>query len=220
MKKLIINSIALLTLFSVFSCSGQKALTKENAYPQASARIIMNNGDMKEGLIIKKEDNKLLYIDSKSHKKETLNFNDIKSISEADVYYDFNGDVIPVSEIKTNKKSSKMLSYGAGGLLLGAAVGTAVGIGLNGLDVDMNPYITMGLFGAVGAVCFGLKGSHRDFEDAVYETQYKRYQAQEAKKKAELKKQLEEEKKKLEADKKKLEESKKRKEEMMKKSGE
>ncbi len=212
MKKIIINSIALISLLIMFSCGGQKALTKENPYPQASAKIIMNNGDMKEGLIIKKKDNDLIYIDSESHKKETLNFNDIKSISEADVYYDFSGNTIPVAEIKSNKKSSKMLSYGAGGLVLGAALGTAIGIALNGMDVDMNPYITMGLFGAGGAVWFGLKGSHRDFEDAVYETQYKRYQVQEAQKKAELEKQLKEEKKKLE-------ESKRRKEEMLKKSG-
>ena len=211
MNKLIISSIALFSFFLLFSCSGQKELTKQNPYPQASAKIVMNNGDTKEGLIIKKQDNDLIYIDAKSHKKETLKFANIKSINKADSYYDFNGKVIPVAEIKSNKGSSKMLSYGAGGLLLGAAVGTAVGIALNGVNVDMNPYITMGLFGAAGAVWFGITGSHRDFEEAVYDTQYKRYEAQEARKKAELEKQLKEEKKKLE-------ESKKLKEELMKKA--
>ncbi len=209
MKKIMINIIISMSLFAVYSCSGHKALTKENVYPQASAKIFMNNGVLKEGLIIKKEDNKLIYIDSESHKKETLNYIDIKSISDADVYYDFNGNVIPVTEIKNNKKASKMLSYGAGGLVLGAALGTAMGIALNGMEVDMNPYISMGLFGAAGAVWFGIKGSHRDFEDAVYETQYKRYHEQETKRKTELKKQLEEEKKKLKEEKKKLKKMKK-----------
>ena len=209
MKIVIKYSVIVLIFLVLSNCGGQKELTKQNPYPQASAQIVMNSGKTIEGLIIKKQDNDLIYIDSKSHQKETLKFNNIKSISEADAYYDFNGNVIPVSEIKSNKGVSKTLSYGAGGLVLGVAVGTAVGVALNGVNVDMNPYITMGIFGAIGAVWFGMNGSDRDFEGAVYETQYQRYQADETHKNAELKKQLENEKKKLE-------ESKKRKEALMK----
>jgi hypothetical protein len=195
----------------MMSCGGQKALSKQNVYSQASAQIVMNNGDAKEGMILKKKENEIIYVDSKSHKKETLKLDDIKSISAADSYYDFSGNVIPITEIEQNKGVSKTLSYGAGGLLLGAAVGTAVGIGLNGVGVDASPYIAMGILGAGGAIWFGLNGSERDFDDSVYETQYKRLQIKEAARKAELKKQLEEEKRKLE-------ESKTRKKELMKDS--
>jgi len=211
MKKIILYSVTVLIFLVLNNCGGQKELTKQNPYPQASAQIVMNNGKTIEGMIIKKQDNNLIYVDSKSHKKETLKFNNIKSISESKSYYDFSGNVIPESEIKSNKGVSKTLSYGAGGLVLGVAIGTAVGGGLNGVNVDMNPYITMGIFGAIGAVWFGMNGSDRDFEGAVYETQYQRYQADETRKNAELKRQLEEEKRKLE-------ESKKRKKELMKKA--
>jgi hypothetical protein len=194
----------------MMSCGGHKALTKQNVYSQASARIVLTSGIAKEGMILKKSEKELIYVDSETHKKESIKLDDIRSISESDSYYDFNGDKIPVDEIEKNKGNSKMLSYGAGGLLLGAAVGTAVGVAINS-SVDISPLIPMGLLGAGGAVWFGINGSKRDFEDAVYETQYKRYQAQEAQHKAKLKKQLEEEKKRLE-------ESKLRKEQLLKES--
>ncbi len=211
MKRVIISSISFLTVLALFNCSAKKELTKQNPYPQASAQIVMNNGTVKEGLIIKKKDNDLIYVDSKSHKKETLKFDTIKSIKKAGSYYDFRGDIIPVAEIKSNKGVSKTFSYGAGGLILGAAAGAAVGIALKGAGIDLDPKISIGVFGAVGAVWFGLKGSDRDFDAAVYETQFKRYKKEQEKKNSELKKELEEEKRKLE-------ESKKQKKELLKKT--
>ena len=95
-------------------------------------KIILSTGatKYKEGIVLKRAGNMLYYVDSKTHKKDSINYADIRTIKESQSIYDFEGYPIPKADIKKEKGMKKTFTYGAGGLILGTAVGTAVGISL------------------------------------------------------------------------------------------
>ncbi len=208
MKKFIIAALTVSVLFSLFSCAGKRSLTTEDPYSQASVRIILEDGSSKEGIVLKRDGDNLIYVDAKSHKKETLDYKYINKIVESENIYDFEGKPIPVSTIKENKKSSKTLMYGAGGFVLGAAVGTGVGIALYAANTDnaLAANISIVVFAAGGAYYFGSIGSSRDFEDASFTVRKIRHEQGKTVKDEKIKKQIEEEKHKIEQQKKEKEE--------------
>ncbi len=190
--------ILLLLLSFIFSCQPTKKLITEDPYPQASVVIHKKDGTKKEGMVIKREENNLLYIDSETNKRETMPYSEIQRLSKSRFYYDFAAKPIPNYEINQEKGMSNTLLYGTGGLVLGAAAGAGIGIALVGADVDISPLISIGIFGLGGAYYFGSMGSDKDFEDAVFVVQKKHYQVE----KMETDKKIAEEKKKLEQQKK------------------
>ncbi len=191
-----------LLTFIIAGCSAQKTLTTENPYSQASVIIQLKNGEKKQGIVLKREGNNLVYIDAKTHNKEKIDYANIKKLSKANVIYDFEANPIPKYAINEEKKMGKTLLYGAGGLVLGAATGTGVGIALVGGGVDVKPVISIAVFGLAGAWYFGSLGSDYDYEDAVFEMRKKRYKVSKSKRDREI----EDEKRKLEAQQKQKEE--------------
>jgi hypothetical protein len=192
--------------YTIMGCSAQKSLTTESPYSQASVVVHLKNGEKVQGIVLKREGNNLVYIDAKSHKKETIEYEYIKKLTRADVVYDFEAHAIPNYVIDEEKKSSKKLLYGSGGFILGAAVGTGVAIGLiSGSSGDVSSAVTISSI-AVGAIggawFFGARGSESDYQDAIFEVRKQRYKVS----KSDRDREIAEEKRKLDAQQKKKEE--------------
>jgi len=183
----------------VFSCSSQ--LSTQNPASQSSVIIHIKDGSQKKGIVLKREGDDLIYIDSQSHQKESISYDNIVRLDKANEIYDFEGYAIPSSDISAATGLNKTLLYGGGGLILGSAAGAGLGIALAS-QVELHPGISIAVLGIAGAWIFGSMGYDSDFEDATFEVRQQRYQISKAKRD----KQIEEEKKKLEAQQKEKEE--------------
>lgn len=201
MKK-IISGVLLICFFNlIIGCSS--SIRVDEPPIGESVVINLNDGSKKEGVILKKEENILKYIDTQTHRPEDLDINKIKSIGYANKVYDLEGNVITDQQISDAKGMGKTLAYGFGGLVLGAAVGFGVGALMQSEDVAIG--VPMAILGVGGAVYFGIMGSNSDREDAIDDIRAERYEVSQA----ELKKKLEAEKKRLEEQKEKQEQLKK-----------
>lgn len=183
----------------LFSCSSQ--LSTQNPASQSSVVIYVKDGSQKKGIVLKREADNLIYIDSKSHSKESISYDNIVKLTKANEIYDFEGYEIPSSDISSATSLNKTFLYGGGGLILGAAAGAGLGIALVS-QVDLHPGISIAVLGLTGAWIFGSMGYDSDYEDATFDVRQQRYQISKAKRD----KQIEEEKKKLEAQQKEKEE--------------
>ncbi|HED11118.1 MAG TPA: hypothetical protein ENJ10_10555 [Caldithrix abyssi] len=211
MRLLLIFTLA--AVLTLSSCVGKRELIADNPYSQASVVIHLKDGTKKQGIVLKKQDNNLVYVDAASHNKETIPFSQIKTLTESAEIYDFEGYPIPSNEIAAQKGMNNTLLYGGAGFVLGAAAGAGVGVGLVASDVELNPLISIGVFGIGSAVYFGLKGNEVDYEDASFDVRKNRYQKSKAKRdKAieEAKRKLEEQERKKQELLKKIEEKKKK----------
>ncbi len=186
---------------SLFSCSGARYMSTKNPISQASVRLNLKDGTHREGIIVTGDSTDLVYVDAGTHQKTTLKLKDIESIERISKYFDFEGNPIPVDEIKANKTPKNMLLYGGAGLVLGAAVGTGVGIGLYAADQPLLANVSILVFGGLGAWYFGKKGVQKDYDDAAFKARQIRYQ----------------EYKEIRAEKRRLEELKRKKAELLKK---
>jgi len=177
---------------NLIACSGKRSISIEDPEPQSSAKIILTDGNVKEGIILKRSANELFYIDAKTHKKERLDTGFIREIVESDYVYDFAGNPIPDSEISEYKSMTKTLLYGAGGLILGSAIGVGAGIAIVSSDSTQTgaANTAIGVFGILGAWYFGSVGADQEYDDAVFEARKARYMVE--------KKKMDEEKRKLE----------------------
>ncbi|MGD9486727.1 MAG: hypothetical protein AB7W47_01775 [Calditrichaceae bacterium] len=176
MKKLIIWVFSVIIVIVLTGCAGSKSVNRENPKSLTSAKISLQDGTTREGIILKRDGSKLIYVDSGSHSKETLGYEKISKIEKSDQIYDFEAYAIPLSTVKEYERSNRIFSYAAGGFILGTALGTGVGISLIASDVDIKMPVPMAVFGITGAYYFGKLGSKRAFEDAVYEAQKFRYE--------------------------------------------
>lgn len=167
--------LTLSLIFGLWSCSGSKFIDPGNAETEASVRIDLKNGQKKEGIIVQGDSKKLVYVDSETHKRENILFRDIKSIQKISKYFDFAGNHIPEPEILSYKKSTKAWLYGAGGLVLGVAVGTGIGIGLYAADQPLLANASILAFGGLGAWWFSKKGHKVDYEEAAFTARKERY---------------------------------------------
>jgi hypothetical protein len=190
-----ISVLFLASAFLAFGCSAKKILTTQSPYSQASVVVHLKNGEKKQGIVLKREKNNLIYMDAKTHNKEKIDYATIQKLTEADVTYDFEANAIPNYVISEEKANTNTLLYGSGGLVLGTALGTAVGVALIGGGVELHPIYSMALFGISGAWYFGSLGSDYDYEDAIFDIRKERYKVSKAKRDKEIK----EEKRKLEA---------------------
>ena len=171
---------------------------------QASVRINLANGTYQEGIIVTGDKNKLIYVNAESHRVDTLDNFNITSIVESEYNYDFYGNVIPRTEINKYKGYKNTFLYGAGGLVLGTAVGFGAFVAI--LAADSNQVtaanLVMAGFGIAGAAVFGMMGHSSDVDKAIEKARKARYKdeqiqmIEEKKKLEELKKQKEQLKKK------------------------
>ncbi len=176
--------------FSLFNCSGSKMISKDKPESDASVRINLKDGSSRTGIIIQGNSKGLEYYDAKNRERETIQFADIRSIERLSTELDYEGKPIPRHEIKKYKTMKNTLLYSGGGLVLGAAVGTAVGIGLYAADQPLLGNVSILVFGGLGAYLFGKNGYHSDYKEAVHAARKERYDDKKA---------IELEKKKIEA---------------------
>jgi hypothetical protein len=197
MKKFISIILIITLLFSIIACSGQGKLIKDTPEQGQSLVIYTKDGKIHEGLFIKKDDERLIFIDKDSHKAETIENSDISKVIESKRYYDFEGNEITDSNISSERGYSRTAGYGVGGLFLGAAVGFGVGIILQKQEIAA-PLVPMVALGLGGAYFFADMGYKSDTEVAIKTVRDRRF----AKSKDKFEKELEETKKLIEAKKK------------------
>lgn len=192
--------ILIVAAFILMQCGGRKMINMEQPPSQTSVRINLANGTYQEGIIVTGDEKKLVYVDAESHRVDTLDNFNITSIVESEYDYDFYGNVIPKSEINQYKGYKNTFLYGAGGLVLGTAVGFGAFVAI--LAADSNQVtaanLVMAGFGIAGAAVFGMMGYSNDVDTAVEKARKARYK-EEQKQMVEEKKKLEELKKQKEA---------------------
>ena len=206
MNKLSVFVLFVAGTFALVQCSGTKTINMNQPPSQTSVRINLANGTYQEGIIVNGDKDKLIYVNAETHQVDTLDNFNIISVVESEYDYDFYGNIIPKSEINEYKNYKNTFLYGAGGLVLGTAVGFGAFVAI--LAADSNQVtaanLVMAGFGIAGAAVFGMMGYSSDFDAAVDKARNARY---------------EEEQKQMIEEKKKLEELKKQKEQLLKRKG-
>jgi hypothetical protein len=176
------NKIGVFILVAVFSlmiyqCTGSKKISLEQPPSQTSVRIMLTNGAQKEGIVVTGKDDKLIFVNAETHRVDTLSNFNIFSIEKSEYEYDFYGNTIPKSEINEYKGYKNTFLYGAGGLVLGTAVGFGAFVAI--LSADSNQVVaanlTMAAFGIAGAAIFGMMGYSSDYDNAVDKARRERY---------------------------------------------
>lgn len=197
MKRIISLILILSLLFSIIACSGQGKLIKGVPEQGQSLLIYTNSGKIYEGLFIKKDNEKLIYIDKVTHKAETLENKDITKIKTSNKFYDFEGNEITEANIGDERGYSRTLGYGVGGFTLGTAVGFGIGLILQSTSA-IAPIYPMILMALSGTYFFGAMGNDSDREVAIKNVRDKRF----AKSKDKFDKELDDTKKLIESKKK------------------
>ena len=206
MRRLISIILIVSLLTTLYSCSGSRKISIEEPPVGQSVKIVLVDGSMREGVILKREGQEIRYVDTETHKPERLDVQKIRGIVKSNMIYDLEGKRITESEIADEKGITKTLGYGVGGFVLGAAVGFGVGVILLAQDIG-KPIYPMAVLGIGGAIYFGMRGANSDFEDAIDDIRSERYKVTQER----LKKELKNEQEKLEKQKKELEQLKKKK---------
>jgi hypothetical protein len=189
-----LNRLSLILVLSLFliNCSGNQKITKGNSPSQSSVHIDLVDGSAKEGIVVTDKNNRLVIVNAETHKVDTIQNSQISKVSESVNIYDFYGNTISKAEINQSKNYKNTLLYGAGGLVLGTAVGFGafVAILVSDSSQTLAANLTMAAFGVAGAVIFGKMGHGRDVNAAIDKVRKNRYKVEQIK--------MEEERKKLE----------------------
>lgn len=174
MKKTISLLLIFSMLFSIVACSGQGKLISGTPDQGQSLVIYKNDGKIFEGLFIKKDSEKLIYIDKNTHKAETLLNTEITKMQISNKFYDFEGNEITEGNISAERGYSRTLGYGVGGFTLGTAVGFGIGLILQSTSAiaPIYPMIAMALG---GTFLFGTLGNDSDREVAIKSVRDKRF---------------------------------------------
>jgi hypothetical protein len=181
MKKIMILLMGM--LFILLSCSAKQTLNPKDPYSQASVKISLKDGTIREGIVLKKKGNVLIYVDAETHQKTELDFSHISHIDESNTIYDFGGYPLPEKEIGLQQSYKKTVLYGVGGLALGAAAGFGAFLAVIASDSTNLTAANAALFGitALGAAYFGYVGYGGDYEDAVLKARKKRFRKEKVK---------------------------------------
>lgn len=199
MRKISIFILLVFIIFTFMQCGGKKTINMNEPPSQTSVRINLTNGLHQEGIIVTGNKDKLIYVNAETHRVDTLDNFNILNIVESEYNYDFYGNIIPESEINENKGYKNTFLYGAGGLVLGSAVGFGAFVAILASDSNQVTAANLALagFGIAGAAVFGIIGHSSDVEKAVEKARKARYKdeqiqiIEEKKKLEELKKQRE-----------------------------
>jgi hypothetical protein len=189
-------------IFYLFGCSSNGLVNLENPPAGASVKINLIDGTSKTGVLLKKKDQIIKYIDTQTGIPEDLDLSGINNIEYSKTEFDLSGKTISENEISTATGMGKTLGYGFGGLLIGGLIGFGAGALFSSTTDEGTAliYPIIG-FGVAGAVFLGIKGSELDREDAIDEIRKDRYSVTQR----ELNEELERQKKELEKQKKDLE---------------
>jgi len=90
------------TLF--YQCSNNRNLTFQKVKQEQAARIYFQDGTQDRGIILKKEDNTLLYISETSHERQSVDNTAIRRMEKLDIVYDY--QAYPISEAEIVKVKS------------------------------------------------------------------------------------------------------------------
>lgn len=199
MRKTGILILSAFIICIMMQCGGKKTINMNQPPSQTSVRINLTNGLYQEGIIVTGDKDKLVYVNAETHKVDTLDTFNILNIVESEYDYDFYGNKILESEIKEHKGYKNTFLYGAGGLVLGSAVGFGAFVAILSSDDEQvtAANLAMAGLGVAGAVVFGIIGNSSDYDNAVEKARKARYKdeqiriIEEKKKLEELKKQQE-----------------------------
>jgi len=197
MKKLITLVLIISLVFSIVACSGQGQLIKGMPEQGQSVVIHTSSGKIHEGLFIKADQGRLIYIDKETLKAETVDNTEITKIIISNKHYDFEGNEITDANISDERDYSRTLGYGVGGFALGTAAGFGIGLILQSTS-SIAPIIPMAVIALGGATYFGIMGNSSDKEVAIKDVRDKRF----VNTKDKFEKELEQTKKLIEAKKK------------------
>jgi hypothetical protein len=126
MKKITV-SVLIIGIFNlIIGCFPSSV--KKIAKPPKGESVVINlkDGKIVEGVLLKREGDKIKYVDTVTHKAEDIDINNIKEINTSDKVYDFEGHVINEDQIREAKGTSKTIIYSFGGLALGTLLLWAV----------------------------------------------------------------------------------------------
>jgi hypothetical protein len=187
-------------LFS--QCSSSSNLTFQKAKQEQSAKFFYTDGTQDSGIILKKEENTILFVSEADHEPQTIESGAIRRIEKLDVVYDYHAYPISEAEIRKVKNNKNTWGYAIGGAVIGGAAGLAVGLPLWYAEVDqVPPYFLAGAGAVAGSIYFAFKGQNKDREIAIRHIRLSRLSEEELEKELEDEKQkldeLEEEKQKL-----------------------
>jgi hypothetical protein len=164
-------------MFYIIGCSSNGFVNLEEPPIGESVKINLVDGSVKEGVILKKSDTTLKYVDTKTNKPEDLEMSQINTIEYISTVYDLSGKPISESEISNTKGSGKTWGYGIGGFLAGGLIGFGAGaLFSSAADQSIALIYPIVGFGAAGAIFLGMKGSDIDRTDAIDEIRKKRYE--------------------------------------------
>jgi len=197
MKRLISLVLIFSLLISIIACSGQGKLIKGTPEKGQSLIIYENSGKIYEGLFLKRDSEKLIYIDKDTHKAETIENIDISKVEKSKKNYDFEGNEITEANMSNERGYSRTLGYGIGGFTLGTAVGFGIGLILQSTS-SIAPIYPMIVMALGGTYFFADMGNDSDKEIAIKSVRDKRF----AKSKDKFEKELEDTKKLIESKKK------------------
>ncbi len=191
------------------NCAGSRYLETADIESEQSLKLYLRNGDIHEGIIVRKDNNEVTMINAADSKSQTISMAEIRRVERSREIYDYAAVPISNAEIERNKGNKNTWVYAAGGAAIGGLVGLAVGYPIWVANDNPPPLFVGGVTAVVSSIVFATKGIKRDKHDAIQrvrylhsqndllnekETQEKRLKALEEEK-ARLKKQLEEKKK-------------------------
>jgi len=174
MKRLISLVLIFSLLISIIACSGQGKLIKGTPEKGQSLIIYENSGKIYEGLFLKRDSEKLIYIDKDTHKAETIENIDISKVEKSKKNYDFEGNEITEANMSNERGYSRTLGYGIGGFTLGTAVGFGIGLILQSTS-SIAPIYPMIVMALGGTYFFADMGNDSDKEIAIKSVRDKRF---------------------------------------------
>ena len=178
MKRFVVSILLCSLIFSIYNCSSSRKISVDNPPIGESVQMALVDGTTVSGVILQKEGQELRYIDVVSHKPELIGLQKIRSIIKSGKIYDLEGNQITEKQIADQKGLTKTVAYGAGGLVLGAAVGFGVGLIMLSNDIG-KPIYPMSVLGLGGAIYFGIRGANSDRDDAIDDIRSARYKVTE-----------------------------------------
>ena len=92
MKKIISVILVLFFMFYIIGCSSNGFVNLEEPPIGESVKINLVDGSVKEGVILKKSDTTLKYVDTKTNKPEDLEMSQINTIEYISTVYDLSGN--------------------------------------------------------------------------------------------------------------------------------
>jgi len=200
-KKIISVILVLCFMFYIIGCSSNGFVDLDEPPVGESVKINLVDGSVREGVILKKSDTTLKYVDTETNKPEDLEMSRINTIEYISTVYDLTGKSISESEISNTKGSGKTWGYSIGGFLAGGLIGFGAGaLFSSAADQSVALIYPIVVVGAASAIFMGMKGSDVDRKDAIDEIRKNRYEVTQK----ELNDQIKEQKKELEKQKKDL----------------